>query len=286
MLAVFGIALCARGVLVEVNEREAVVITRLGEPVRTLDQPGVWLRAPWPIERSVPIDLRRRVYATGHNEMLTRDRKNIVLSGFLIWEVADPLRFHKAVGDVAGAESRIEGLLVNAQIGVLGRYDLAALTSTDPSTLKTEEIEAELLVDLQGVALEQYGIRVLDVGSRRLSLPEENIAAVFRQMKAERKQVAARTEAEGEEEASNIRAQADLEAARIRSEAEAEAAKIEAEAEAEVAGIYAAAHREDPELYRFMRSLESVGTILGDRSTVILRTDAAPFDLLTSPGGR
>ena len=63
----------------------------------------------------------------------------------------------------------------------------------------------------------------------RSALPEENVTAVFDQMRAERRQFAAKFQAEGEHEASRIRSEAELEAARIRAKGAEEAARIRGE---------------------------------------------------------
>ena len=280
--AVLGIVLASTGV--QVAEGEAAVVTRFGEPVGVIETAGLHWKAPWPVDAVARVDLRRRTFETGHAEMLTRDRKNVVLVGFAVWKVSDPLRFHRSVGTVDDAEEKLDGLITNAQIGVLGRFDLNALTSTDPSTLQTEAIEAQLLEATRAVATERYGIEILTVGFQRLSLPEDNVAAVFKQMRAERRQYAARYEAEGAEEAARIRSETDLEAARIRAEGAEAAARIRGEAEAEAARIYAEAHRLDPDLYRFVRSLDALEGVVGSGTTVILRTDSPPFRLLTSEG--
>ena len=263
---------------------QAALVVRFGDPVRVVDSPGLHWKAPWPVDEVVPVDLRRRTFETGHAEMLTRDRKNVVLVGFAIWRVTDPLAFHRSIGTIDNAEDKLDGLLTNAQIGVLGRFDLQALTSTDPDMLRTSEIEAELLAAVTGVARDQYGIEVLAVGFQRLSLPEDNVTAVFKQMRAERRQYAARYEAEGAEAAAKIRSTTDLEAARIRAAGAEEAARIQGEAEADAARIYAEAHRKDPQLYRFVRSLDALDDVVGADTTVILRTDSPPFRMLTSEG--
>ena len=134
------------------------------------------------------------------------------------------------------------------------------------------------------VAAERYGIEILTMGFQRLSLPEDNVGAVFKHMRAERRQHAARYEAEGAEEAARIRSDTDLEAARIRAEGAEEAATIRGEAEAEAARIYAEAHRTDPDLYRFLRAIEALDDVVGSDTTIILRTDSPPFRMLTSEG--
>jgi membrane protease subunit HflC len=202
----------------------------------------------------------------------------------VVWRVAEPLRFYQSLGSVEGADAKLDGLVTNAKISVLGGYDLSSLVSTDPEDLQVEEIEARILAEVADKAADKYGVTIEEVGFQRLSLPEGNTRYVFEQMRAERKQYAARFRAEGEREAAKIRADTDLEVAQIRAEANEEAARIRGEAEAEAARIYAEAHSLDPEFYRFKRSLESMEKLLGKQSTVVLRTDAAPFDVLEDVG--
>lgn len=262
------------------REGEATLVRRLGKPVRVDVDPGLHLKLPWPIDQASVVDTRTRVFETAHTEMLTRDKRNVVLLTTAVWRVEDPLTYYKAVGGVDAAEIKLDGLITNAKIAVMGRYDLAALVSTDVSTLQVDAIEAELLENTAPTALAQYGIALEQVGVTRLALPEENVRYVFKQMRAEREQFAARYKAEGQEEADRIRSETDLEAARIRAEGSEAAARIRGDAEAEAAGIYAEAHRMDPELYRFLRSLETMDKVVGEQTVVVLRTDSEPFELL------
>jgi membrane protease subunit HflC len=156
--------------------------------------------------------------------------------------------------------------------------------STNPSDLQVDQIESELLASAAPVALRNYGVTLEQIRLERIALPEENVRAVFDQMRAERRQFAAQFDAEGALEASRIRAEAELEAARIRAKGDEEQARIRGASAAEVAKIYADAHRVNPELYRFTRSLESIDKLVSGNTTLILRTDSEPFSLLQSKG--
>jgi membrane protease subunit HflC len=212
--------------------------------------------------------------------MLTRDKKNVILLSYVVWRIEDPLLYYQSVGSIEAGDSKLDGLVTNAKISVLGGYDLSALVSTKSEDLKTGEIEAAILEDVSKNASEKYGVLIEEVGFERLSLPESNTRFVFDQMRAERKQYAARYRAEGEREAQSIRSNTMLEVAKIRAEASEQAARIRGEAEAEAARIYAEAHSVDPAFYRFTRSLDSLEKILNKRSQIVLRTDSAPFNLL------
>lgn len=279
-LALAAILFSATAVIV--TQGQAVLITRFGRPLRAATQAGLHWKLPWPIDQGALLDMRRRVYETGQTEMLTRDKKNIIARTFVVWRIGDPLAFTQAIGSEGGAEGKIDGLLTNAAIGTLGGHDLSALVSTTPSDLQVDQIELELLAATAPVALRSYGVAIEQVRLERIALPEENVTAVFEQMRAERRQFAAKFEAEGQKEASRIRSEATLEAARIQAKSAEEQARIRGESAAEVAKTYADAHRVDPELYRFTRSLDSIGKMVTGNTTLILRTDSEPFSLLQS----
>jgi membrane protease subunit HflC len=263
-----------------VREGEAVLVTRFGRPLRAATQTGLHWKLPWPIDEASVLDMRRRVYETGHTEMLTRDKKNIIARTFVVWRIGEPLAFTQAIGSEGGAEAKLDGLLTNAAIGTLGGHDLSALVSTNPSDLQMDQIESELLASTAPVALRSYGVAIEQIRLERIALPEENVTAVFEQMRAERRQFAAKFEAEGEREASRIRSEAELEAARIRAKGAEEQARIRGQSAAQVAKTYADSHRVNPELYRFTRSLDSLDKLVSGNTSLILRTDTEPFSLL------
>ena len=265
-----------------VREGEVALVTRLGRPVASDTVPGLHWKLPWPIDETTTLDVRRRVYETGHTEMLTRDKKNVIAQTFVVWRIGDPLVFHQAVGNIQQAESKLDGLLTNAAISTLGGHDLSALVSTTPADLQVDQIEHELMASTTVTALKNYGVEIEQIQLERISLPEENVTAVLAQMRAERRQFAAKFQAEGEQEASRIRSEATLEAAKIRATGEQEAARIRGESAAEIAKTYADAHKVDPELYKFTRSLESLDKLVTGSTSLILRTDSEPFSLLQS----
>ena len=271
---------------VVVTEGHTALITRFGRPVRAATQAGLHWRLPWPIDAASLLDMRRRVYETGHTEMLTRDKKNIIARTFVVWRIGDPLSFSQAIGIDGAAEAKLDGLLTNAAIGTLGGHDLSALVSTNASDLQVDQIESELLASTAPIALHSYGVAIEQIRLERIALPEENVTAVFEQMRAERRQFAAKFQAEGDREASRIRSEADLEAARIHARGAEEEARIRGESAARVAKTYADAHRIDPELYRFTRSLESLDKLVTGSTSLILRTDSEPFSLLENKGGK
>ena len=280
------IVIILSSMLFSLPEGRVAVITLFERPIGVHDTAGLKCKLPYPFQKAYILDVRDRLYETRLTETLTRDKRNVILVTYAIWHIKKPVRFLQAVGTREAAEAELDGVVTNAKNAVMGRYDFAALVSSEADEQKVGEVESAMLAEAGEATVDRYGIEITQIGLQRLALPEENIPYVFDQMRAERAQYAARFKAEGEREASKIRAETDLEAARLRAEGKEQAERIRGDAEAEAARIYAAAHRKDPEFYTFMRSLDPLEKMMGANTTVVLGTDAPPFDVLRKdPGG-
>ncbi len=264
----------------QVASNEAVVLTRFGSPVRTLSDPGLFFKFPWPVDTVNRFDTRLAFYDTRLSEALTQDKRNVILPVFLAWRVADPRKFLEALGTPAAAPTKLDSLATSARNALLGRYDFAQLVSTDPEKLKLVEFETRLAESIRPQALSAFGIAIEQVGLKRIALPETNTLYVFERMKAERGQYAAKYRAEGRREAEEIRAKTDAERTVLLAEAQQYAEQTKGKAEAEAARIYAEAHSQDPKFYTFTRELEALKKVTRENTTLILDTDTAPFNQL------
>src|SRR5215218_7974838 len=77
----------------QVASNESVVLTRFGSPVRTLVEPGLYFKWPWPVDTVNRFDSRLAFYDTRISEALTQDKRNVILPVFLAWRISDPLKF-------------------------------------------------------------------------------------------------------------------------------------------------------------------------------------------------
>lgn len=264
----------------QVASNEGTVLTRFGSPVRTLTEPGLYFKWPWPIDTVNRFDARLSFYDTRLSEALTQDKRNVILPVFLAWRVSDPLKFLQALGTPDAAPGKLDSLATSARNALLGRYDFQQLVTTDPAKLKLAELEQRLGDAIRPPALAAFGIAIEQVGIKRIALPETNTLYVFERMKAERGQYAARFRAEGRREAEELRAKTDAERTVLLAEAQKFAEETRGKAEAEAARIYADAHSQDPEFYKFLRELETLRKVMKENSTLILDTDTSPFNQL------
>ncbi len=264
----------------QVSEGRSSVVTRFGEPVRVVETPGLKWKWPWPIETVHVIDMRYRFFNTPFTATFTRDRRNVILLSYVVWHVQDPLLFFQSLGTPEAAEQKLDGMVTAGKNYHFGRYDLTAVVSTDADSIQLDNIEQAILNDVRKPALDKFGIRVEQVGVKRIAYPEENVSAVLAQMRSERKAEAQELRAQGTKQAQAIRDDAMVKAEEIVTEGREKAGEILGAAEKEAAEIYAQAHRLDPDFYRFWRSMQVIKKTLGAKATVILRSDQEPFNEL------
>ena len=256
-----------------VDETEAAVLTQFGQPIQAITEPGLYAKWPDPIQTVQRFSKRLQIYNPQQAEYLTADKKAIRVETYVAWRLADPTRFLISVGDRSGAETRLADI-VRAELGVgLGQYELAALVTTQPDQFKLPVLIDQVSQSGDRRALD-YGMQVADVQIKLLNFPDANRQAVFARMKAEREQIARRYRSEGSEEASKIRSEAERQQKVLLSQAYAQAEQLRGEGDAEAMRIYSQAFGQDPEFYQFVRTLESYGKFVDDKSTIVLPADS------------
>lgn len=261
------------------RETEFALITQFGRPVRTVVNAG--LHVKWPFQSILRFDRRLRIYNPRPSEFLTRDKKNLVIENYVAWRIEDPDRFLRSVGDTASAEMRLHDIIWSGLSAALGTLDLESLVSASADKVQSAAMLDMLTTQADLTALDQYGIRVVDVRIKRLNLPEQNKQSVFARMRAERGRIAMQYRAEGEEQALIIRANADREKEAILSAAYKDAETIRGEGDAEATRIYGQAYSRNPHFYKLVRTLDSYKKVLDDKTTIILNSDSALLKVLT-----
>jgi membrane protease subunit HflC len=248
-----------------------------------IDEAGLHFKLPPPFETLLRIDRRTNVLDPAPGEYLTSDKKNILVSNFLVWSVADPLRYLVSLTDKNSAEARLTDIMRSEVGTTLGAYPLSALVSTEEQDQTMADVMRDITRKTAQRASANFGVHIAAVRIKRLNFPPQNKQAVFRRMEAERQRIARLYRSEGEEEAEKIRASADREEAVLLNEARRQAEEIRGEADAEATRIYAEAFGQDPEFFEFVRSLEAYQNIISESSTIVVPSDAELLKVLQSP---
>ena len=283
----FGIALAAVLAAVVawdihyvIDESEQGVLTNFGKIVPPVKQPGLHFKLPTPISVVYKVDRRVRPLMNLKQELITEDQKNVLVDGYLLWRVSNPIRYVEAIRTEANAVKRLSDLYM-ASVGiVVSNKSRDAFVSLGLQHQDITKASREILDHIKPVAAADYGIEVVRAGLVEYTLPAANRPSVIQRMISERARIAARYRSEGEERAIGIEAFAINEHQKIMATAHAEATAILGEAEADALETLAAAYRDDPEFYKFIRALDSYDTIIDKNTTLMLPADNEMFKYL------
>jgi membrane protease subunit HflC len=268
--------------VVDVGAGQAVLVTHFGSPARVLTRPGLYLTWPAPAGKILAVDTRLHTTLGQLREVTTRDERHLQMQAFAVWRVpaaADAVKLFVRAGGDAAAHA-IEGLVSDAAQEAAGGFAYADLLNGDAHKLRLDELAGKVKDAIAGRMHEAFGVTVLEAGIVRLSLPEAVLAATEARMQAQLAAAAALQTAHAQSQAAEIRAEASRDSRIALAEAQTEAAQIEAASRKDAADIQAKAYNADPDLYLMLRSLDTLSTMVGPSTRLVLRTDAAPFNML------
>lgn len=263
-----------------VDERENVLVLQFGQVKQEINEPGLGFKIPI-VQEVVRYDARILGLQTAPLEVTPLDDRRLVVDAFMRWRITDVREFREAVGSegVLAAQGRMERIMNAAIREVLGSVPSGAVLSEDRTSLMN------LIRDQARNEAEALGVDVVDVRLTRTDLPEQNLAATFARMRAEREREAADEIARGNEAAQRVQALADRTVVELVSSARRDSEIIRGEADAERNRIYAEAFSRDPEFFSFTRSLQSYENALrGENTNMVLRPDSEFFTFLRTDG--
>ena len=278
---VFALVLISQSIFV-VDSTEVAVVTRLGEFQGSHTSPGLKLKTPF-VDSVRIFDNRLQRFDIPPANFITLDKKNLVIDAYARYRITDPLLFLQNLFDLNAAGPKV-GDIVNSEL----KKEVASDNQSDIITEKRQEVMARVLAASQIIANTSgqngtsLGIEIIDVRIKRADFPLSIAESVFARMNAERSRVANQERAEGERTKLTVESNADREVVEILSAANRESLEIRGLAEGRAIEIFAKALERDPEFFRFLRSLEAYEAFLTENDTIVLDSDAAIFDFLSS----
>lgn len=266
----------------QVRTTEVAVVTTFGKFSRSITEPGLYLRAPLPIQKIYKFDNRLQNFERKFEQTTTKDAKNLLITVFIGWKVTEPKVFlERFNGDTLKAEQSLENLVRNAKNAVIGSYNFGDLISPDPKQVKFDAVEADILKELKASAQTTYGVSVELVGIKQLGLPESITGKVFERMRAERDRLVKQFNGEGEAKSLEIRSDANRKRDELLAKADADSLRILGEAEAAASKDYAV-FEQKPDLAVFLLQLKALVGSLKDRTTLVLDEKIPPLNLLNA----
>jgi membrane protease subunit HflC len=287
LLVILGLTLfVAANAFFIVHQTEQVLVLQFGRPVTVYRMPGLKFKLPF-MQNVVFFDKRLLNFGAEPQEIITADKKRLIVDAFVRYRITDILPFYQSVRDERGMQSRLRAITESALRQALSRIPMRALLSDQRSKVMAE-IRDALYQEMRGAASQDlsrprgaeelgFGIEIVDVRIMRADLPAANSEAIYSRMKTERQREAKEYRAQGAEEAQRIRAKADKDRTVLLAEAGKQAEIIRGEGDGEAAKIFAEASGRDPGFFEFYRSLQAYRKTLRAKDTTMILSPGSGF---------
>ena len=255
-----------------VDQRQNVIVARLGEIVSVKDKPGIYLKLPL-VDRVRVFDTRILTIDTDDPDLfLTSEKKNVLVDSFVKWRIIDVKQYYVSVqGDEERARIRLTQTVndsLRAEFGKRTIHDVVSGERDDIMNVMREKVDSDA---------RKIGVQVLDVRLKRVDLPQEVSESVYRRMEAERKRVANELRSTGAAEGEKIRADADKQREITIANAYREAQKIKGEGDADAARTFAESFGKDAQFAQFYRSLDAYKASFNKKSDVMVVDPSSDF---------
>ena len=247
-----------------VDEREKVILFRLGEIVSTDYAPGLHWKTPF-VNNVRKFDSRIQTLDAEPERYLTGEKKNLIVDSFVKWRIKDVSNYYTASrGDPTRANLLLSQIIKD---GLRGEF--AKRTINDAVSGERLEIMASV-TEQANIQAEQFGIDIVDVRIKRIDFPAEISDSVYRRMRAERERVAKDLRSRGAESAEKIRAEADRQRTVLTANAFRDAEILRGEGDATTTEIYAKAYGKDFEFYSLYRSLNAYKSTFASKDDILV----------------
>jgi regulator of protease activity HflC (stomatin/prohibitin superfamily) len=194
-------------------------VERFGRYTRTLD-PGLKLIVPFIDRVGHKVNVMEQMLDVPSQEVITKDNAKVTVDGVLFFQVLDAAR---SSYEITRLDQSLMNLAMTNIRTVMGSMDLDAL-------LSNRDTINESLLRVVDQAAAPWGIKVNRIEIKDIAPPADLVAAMGRQMKAEREKRAVILEAEGQRQSEILRAEGEKQSQILEAEGRKEAAFRDAEA--------------------------------------------------------
>jgi len=265
-----------------VSETQRAVKLQFGKMADTNIAPGLHFRVPMYEEVKV-FDARVQTLDSAPEDFLNAEKKPMTVDSYAKWRIIDVEKYYTSTsGDLRRAEQ-----LLSQRISEGLRNEFALRTLEEVVASERDTMTENLKVELNKIGQGELGIEIIDVRVKKIELPAQVSDSIFNRMRAERERQAREYRSQGQEIAEGIRADADRQKVVIEANAYREAERLKGDGDAAAAAIYAKAYGQDPEFYRFWRSLDAYKETLSNKSDLlVIQPNSDFFDYLGNSKGK
>jgi membrane protease subunit HflC len=270
LIAIVVVVIAALAILFStlfiVDQRQYAIVFALGEVKQVITEPGLHVKLPRPFQTVVFLDKRILTLDTPEaDRFITAEKKNILVDAFVKWRIADPkLYFISFGGDERRAQDRMAQIVKASLNDEITKRTVRDVIAGERGKVM-DAIRSKVAVEAR-----QIGADIVDVRLKRVDYVEQINNSVYERMKSERARVANELRSTGAAESEKIRADADRQRTVILAEAYRDAETVRGDGDAKASQIYADAFGQNPDFFRFYRSLEAYRASFRNRSDVLV----------------
>lgn len=265
-----------------VDQRQYAILFAFGEVKQVINEPGLHFKLPPPFQNVVFLDKRiLTIDPPDTDRFITAEKMNILIDAFTKWRITDPkLYFVSFGGDEKRAQDRMSQIVKAALNDEITKRTVREVISGQRGKVM-DSIRAKVAEEAK-----QIGVDIIDVRLKRVDYVDQINASVYDRMKSERLRVANELRSTGSADSEKIRADADKQRTVILAEAYRDAEKMRGEGDAKASQIYAQAFGQNPEFYKFYRSLEAYRASFKTRQDLmVIDPNSEFFKYFRSPAG-
>jgi modulator of FtsH protease HflC len=262
-----------------IDQTQQGVVLQFGKPVRSVnekrgegEEPGLHFKLPFFLQDVRIFDKRLLDIRIKPGDLISGDKKNVIVDAFAKYTIVNPLKFYQSVGNINNAQSRLSAILESKLKDAVNNAPLSDLL-TPNRVIIMKKIQAAANKE----AKDTFGIEVVDVRITRTDLYSSNLESIFNNMKATREAESKKIRAEGYEQNVTIRAEADRTVTEMLASAKREADTIKGQGDALATKVAAESYGRDPEFYKFFRSMQAYREALVSDSTTMLFSSDGEF---------
>lgn len=265
IVAVVAIWLASSTIFV-VDQRSSAIVFALGEVKQVITEPGLHFKLPPPFQNVMYLDKRIQTLDTPDaDRFITAEKMNVLVDAYVKWRIVDPRLYFVSFGaDERRTQDRLSQIVKAALNDEITKRTVREVISSQRNNVM-DAIQARVANEAK-----QIGVEVIDVRLRRVDYVDQINNSVFERMKSERVRVANELRSTGAAESEKIRADADRQRVVILAEAYRESEKIRGAGDSKASQIYAQAFGQNPEFFKFYRSLEAYRASFKNRHDVMV----------------
>ncbi len=265
-----------------VDQRQYAIVFALGEVKQVISEPGLHFKLPPPFQNVIFLDKRiLTIDSPDADRFITAEKMNILVDAFVKWRITEPRLYYVSFGgEERRAQDRMSQIVKAALNDEITKRTVREVISGERGRVM-EAIRKKVADESK-----QIGVEIIDVRLKRVDYVDQINDSVYERMKAERARVANSSRSKGAAESEKIRADADKRRTVILAEAYNKAENIRGQGDAKASQIYAEAFGQNPEFYKFYRSLEAYRATFRNRSDVmVVDSNSEFFKYFRSPAG-